>query len=347
MAVFDLSEKCVNYGKYEIMVQATAEGFEPSDPITLTHYVGATIENAMGIFSVSAADEGVTAFDIYVDGVLHKTVDYSGESGWTVDLDSDETVEDGQHIVYFCAVGDGLSAENRSNTISWYKGIDPDFATASWESIKNAVLGGVASDFYAVGTTKTITLKNGNTVTLRIANNSGDLYEKVDGSGYTGFVLEFVEQWPTSYYMNSSNTNAGGWDASYMRNTVMPLIWEQLPDDLQSVIATVKVKAAKSGTDGTLVESEDTLFLPAERELFGSRSYSRTEEWNALQQWQYYAANNTNDARVKKRNGSANYWWERSPYSGNSGSFCGVYSSGSAYYGNASGSYGVAPGFCI
>ena len=346
MAVFDLSEKCANYGKYEIMVQSTAEGYEPSDPVLLTYYVGATIENTMGVFSVTAANENVTAFGIYIDGILYKTVEYTGASDWNVDLDGDENVEDGQHMVYFCAVGDGLSAENRSNTISWYKGVDPDFATASWESIKNAVLGGVASEFYAVGTTKTITLKNGNTVTLRVANNSGDIYERADGSN-SGCVLEFVDLWPTNYYMNDSSTNAGGWDASYMRNTVMPLIWEQLPDDLQSVIATVKIKAAKSGNDGTLVESMDTLFLPAEREVFGSRSYGRTEEWNALQRWQYYAQNDTNAARVKQRSGSAAWWWLRSPRSGSSNGFVCVGSFGSVGNITAYNSGGVAPSFCI
>ena len=227
--------------------------------------------------------------------------------------------------------------------------INPDFENASWEEIAVASASGNVADVYGsyVGTIREITLKNGKTVKLRLANCTNDMYEKADGSGSTGLVLEFVDLWPDNYYMNSSSTNAGGWDASYMRNTVMPLIWEQLPDDLKSVIATVKVKAAKSGNDGTIVESADTLFLPAEREIFGTNSRSRVEEWNALQRWQYYAQNDTNAARIKQRSGSAAWWWLRSPRAGSSIDFVFVTNGGSVSYNGAYYAGGVAPGFCI
>ena len=50
---------------------------------------------------------------------------------------------------------------------------------------------------------------------------------------------------------------------------------------------------------------------------------------------------------MKKYNGSANYWWERSPYGGNSTYFCSVYGNGNANYDGASYAYGVAFGFCF
>ena len=120
-----------------------------------------------------------------------------------------------------------------------------------------------------------------------------------------------------------------------------------LPDDLQEVIATVKVKACESGNSGTIIESSDKLFLPAEREVFASRSYSRTEEFNALQRWQYYAQNDTQNARKKNRHGSASNWWLRSPRGGGSNNFAMVNSYGNADYGIAIYNDGVAPGFCI
>lgn len=228
--------------------------------------------------------------------------------------------------------------------------VNPDYMDATWREIKNAVDTGVASTLYAeyLGAQKEVTLKNGQTVHVRLMNNTTDMYEYADGSGTTGFVLAFdPECLNTLYYMNPTNTNVGGWNASYMRNTVMPLIFNLLPDDLQEVIATVKIKAAGTGNESTILESNDTLFLPAEREIFASRSDSRVEEWNALTRWQYYAQNDTTTARVKTYNNSACYWWERSPYSGGTNSFCIVYSSGYASYNTAYGSYGVAPGFCI
>ena len=51
--------------------------------------------------------------------------------------------------------------------------------------------------------------------------------------------------------------------------------------------------------------------------------------------------------KVKKYNGGANYWWERSPYGSNSAAFCIVRSNGDAAYTTASAANGVAFGFCF
>ena len=227
--------------------------------------------------------------------------------------------------------------------------INPDFATATWEELSIASKNGSAEAIYGnqVGATREITLNNGKSFMVRLANCTSDMYDLADGSGKTGFVLEFADCWPDTKYMNTSSTNSGGWNGSYMRKTVMPLIWEQLPDDLKNVIAKVKIKAAQSGSNGTLPESEDTLFLPAEREIFGNCVYSRTEEWNALQRWQYYEQNDTDVARVKQRSGNAAWWWLRSPRSGSSNNFVSVNSGGSVSYAYANLSGGVAPSFCI
>ena len=228
--------------------------------------------------------------------------------------------------------------------------VNPDFEEATWRELKTAVETGVAVSLYAsdVGKTKEVTLKNGQTVHLRLSNNTTDLAELADGTGTTGFGFEFVECYAASTYQwNTSNTNVGGWNASYMRNTVMPIILAQLPDEVQEVIATVKRKSVYSGTDGTLVESEDKLFCLFEREIFSSRSNSRQEEWNANTRWQYYAQNDTNAARIKQRNGSNTIWWEGSPYGGNTSSVCYVASNGSAGINDAYNYRGVAPGFFL
>lgn len=230
---------------------------------------------------------------------------------------------------------------------SWEGTIDTDFTNCTWANIKKAVNAGVASALFSVGATRTITTKDGKQYTLRLANNTTDMYEYTDGSGKTGFVMEFVECWKDTRVMNTQSTNAGGWNASEMRTVTMPLIWAQLPDDLKAVVATVNIKACKSGTEADLITSADTLFLPAEREIFATRSYCRQEEWDALKRWQWYAQHDTNNDRIKKKSGSAQWWWERSPYSGGTTGFCIVNSSG---YANNYGAYnygGVAPGFCI
>lgn len=226
--------------------------------------------------------------------------------------------------------------------------LNPDFATATPQELKNAVIVGQAATLYAVGVTKQITLKNGQTITLRLANNTADLYDYADGSGATGFVLEFVECVNTLYKMNTASTNTGGWDESYLRTTVMPLILAQLPDEWQSVIAEVKTKAGNGYSTGyAVIESNDKLFLPAEREIFASRVYSAQSEWDALTRWQWYAQNDTAASRTKKYNGTDYYWWERSPASNTTNTACMVNNSGSGYFATADSSEGVAPAFCL
>ena len=50
---------------------------------------------------------------------------------------------------------------------------------------------------------------------------------------------------------------------------------------------------------------------------------------------------------MKNKGGSAIYWWERSPYSGDGYYFCYVYSNGGAGANDAVSSRGVAFGFCV
>ena len=141
--------------------------------------------------------------------------------------------------------------------------------------------------------------------------------------------------------MNSSNTNTGGWNGSAMR-TKMATYKGQLPAALRNVIKTVKKKSGTGGgsSSGTQTTNDD-LFLLSEIEIFGTTSYSVAGEGA---QYAWYKAGNT---RIKKVNGSANGWWERSPDSGSTDSFCSVGSSGNASNNGASTSYGVSFGFCV
>ena len=91
----------------------------------------------------------------------------------------------------------------------------------------------------------------------------------------------------------------------------------------------------------TINTTADKLFLLSEIEIFGSVSYSKSGEGT---QYDYYKAGNS---KVKKYNGSANSWWERSPYGSVSTSFCNVDSGGNADYNYASNARGVAFGFCF
>ena len=91
----------------------------------------------------------------------------------------------------------------------------------------------------------------------------------------------------------------------------------------------------------TINTTADKLFLLSEIEIFGSVSYSKS---GVGTQYDYYKAGNS---KVKKYNGSASYWWERSPNGSGSAYFCDVVSDGNASYDGASRARGVAFGFCF
>ena len=127
-----------------------------------------------------------------------------------------------------------------------------------------------------------------------------------------------------------------------MRTSTMATLLNQLPAALKNVLKSVNKRSGTGGgsTSGTQT-THDKLFLLSEVEIFGTTTYSVPGEGT---QYAYYKAGNN---KVKKVNGSANYWWERSPRSGNTTSFCRVTNSGGAGSNVASYSDGVSFGFCV
>ena len=140
--------------------------------------------------------------------------------------------------------------------------------------------------------------------------------------------------------MNSGNTNSGGWGKCLMRTSTMPTLQSGMPDTL----AQVKVPYVDYNNQSTILYSDDYMFLPAEKEVFGTRSYSPTTEANALTQFAYYKSGGS---KIKSLSGSAVNWWLRSVSYSRSSYFCGVSPSGGAYDGLASFTSGAAPCFCV
>ena len=196
---------------------------------------------------------------------------------------------------------------------------------------------GMAQQFFKVGDSKTVNIGGTNYEVQLIGFNHDD---KVSG-GTAAYSFQLVDCLNQTQQMNTSNTNTGGWNGSAMRGR-MSTYKSQLPAALRNVIKTVKKKSGTGGgsSSGTQ-QTNDDLFLLSEIEIFGTTTYSVAGEGT---QYEWYKAGNS---RIKKVNGSANYWWERSPNSGGTNRFCGVSSSGNADYGDANGSRGVSFGFCV
>ena len=196
---------------------------------------------------------------------------------------------------------------------------------------------GMAQQFFKVGDSKTVNIGGTNYEVQIIGFNHDD---NVSG-GKAAYSFQLVDCLNQTQQMNTSNTNTGGWNGSAMRGR-MSTYKSQLPATLRNVIKTVKKKSGTGGgsSSGTQ-QTNDDLFLLSEIEIFGTTTYSVAGEGT---QYEWYKAGNS---RIKKVNGSADYWWERSPGSGNTYSFCSVDSSGNANYYSASYSRGVSFGFCV
>ena len=136
-----------------------------------------------------------------------------------------------------------------------------------------------------------------------------------------------------------------------MRSTTLPLVKSALPSDLQAVLKTTSIYSDNTGggsdTASYVTATQDELYLLAEFEIFGARSYANSAERNHQQQYAYYVAGNS---KIKYRHDStatAVRWWERSVYATTSNYFCYVHTDGTAYGYNARYSHGLAVAFKI
>lgn len=211
----------------------------------------------------------------------------------------------------------------------------------SWDNIAAVSKFGQAPNYWKVGDRKNITV-NGVTYAAQIIGFDHDTLTTADGSRTkAGITFQLVDCLKTTYSMNGSNTNVNGWRGSTMRTSTMATLLNQLSSDLKSVLKFVNKVTSVGNNSSGLETTSDKLFLLSEIEVFGATQYSYAGEGK---QYEYYTAGNST---IKKVNGSAYYWWERSPRSGNTDYFCYVNGNGSANYSGASNSFGVSFGFCV
>ena len=212
------------------------------------------------------------------------------------------------------------------------------FGDNSWATIVESCKNREVPDTWVVGNSKTM-LINGTEYQIDIIGKGHDDY--ADGSGKAPLTFQLHDCYAAVNRMNSSNTNVGGWTSCAMRQTHLPAILSQMPTEVQNGIREVNKLTSAGSQSSTINTTADKLFLLSEIEIFGSVSYSKSGEGT---QYDYYKAGNS---KVKNYNGSAYFWWERSPRGSGSTRFCYVISGGDAFYDSASYAYGVAFGFCF
>lgn len=162
---------------------------------------------------------------------------------------------------------------------------------------------------------------------------------------------------------SSGSKNAGGWENSHMRKTLLGsannptsptanTFMSALPSDLRAVMKSCEKYSDNTGGTtnavSAITKTVDYLWLLAEFEVFGVRSYASQYEQNSQQQYEFYRTNT--DKRVRYKHNAtttAAYWWLRSVYAGHTNCFCYVNTDGTAYNNDSGFSYGVAPAFCV
>ena len=240
----------------------------------------------------------------------------------------------------------------------------------SWKAIKWASKNNVGQNYWSVGDCKQITMNGKVSDGLTLSDYSACVYiigfnhnaeREGNGIAFQGFKAtkngtsvcltdsgyNKEKTSGTWFNMNNTNTNNGGWQASLMRKNVMPLIKAAFPADLRAVIKPSTIFTAPNGGNIALTSTQDEVFLLAEYEVFGTRSYASTQEPNYLKQYSYYSAGNSKVKYKHNNTSAAANWWERSPVNNGNSFFLDVGANGSSYSTTASRSTGVSPAFKV
>lgn len=149
---------------------------------------------------------------------------------------------------------------------------------------------------------------------------------------------------------HSSNTNdyANSTIHSYLNSTFLNLF----ESNIKNAIKQVKLPYRKgSGTSTTVTSGSNGLsakiFLLSATETSFDFSYMPSGEGAELAYFKGCADNSSDSKRVAKLNGSAAYWWLRSPYCNDSNYALYVSSNGDWYGNYCSGSVGIRPALIL
>ena len=220
-----------------------------------------------------------------------------------------------------------------------------NFADNSWQTIATACQNNEVPETWNVGDIKTMEI-DGVEYEVAIIGKNHDTY--ADGSGTAPLTFQLVDVLDTTYAMNSTDTNAGGWDGSALYTTLNTTIFNTLEADVKDNIKAVSKSTNLGGTDTgsnttTAETSSDKLFLLSYKEVF---DYTEDAAYKLEgTQYEYYA---TTANRIKTTTaGVASVWWVRSPGCIYTYTFFIVNASGSSGYIGASTVNGVAFAFCF
>ena len=239
---------------------------------------------------------------------------------------------------------------NPLEIVTWADGTDEQIAAMVAAADAGKI---VLSDYWSAGDTRTVHLS-----AMAASIGTGETHAAqdvqfvlTDPGHYTlangkpcNFVVLQKDCLKESGTMNGQPTNSGGWNACSRRTWCNSVYRNAIPRTLRGIFKQFTTYAA-NGSGSSSVASSDYFALFSEKEVFGSTTYASSSAESQNTQLDYYK---TSSNRIKRINGSADRWWERSPTTGGvSNRFCIVRDSGRANRNIANNEEGLAPFGCI
>ena len=252
----------------------------------------------------------------------------------------------------------------------------------TWEEISYISSNGLTGEYgFQVGDAKAITL-NGTVGALTLNNYQTYAYiiginhnAALEGDNLIHFQLAktalsggtdicFVDDEynttgsSTAFRMNTTNTNSGGWEQSFTRNTICGTdkantsgnIMGVIPSDLLSVIKPVTKytnNVGQSTAESAVTATTDYFFLLSEYEVIGDILYGNDFEASYQQRYAYYSLGNSKKKYNYDSTTTAIIWRLRSANASTGSGFLNISASDSLVSGAAYRSYGFSPCFCV
>ncbi|MBP1737547.1 MAG: hypothetical protein H6Q60_1428 [Oscillospiraceae bacterium] len=159
---------------------------------------------------------------------------------------------------------------------------------------------------------------------------------------------------------HSGSDNSGGWASCNLRSdvlgsdvspsiptsgTLLAAFSSDLRASMKSVTKYTDNTAGGNNSSSYVTATTDYLWLLAEFEIHGDRTYANSSEKNKQAQYTYYSSGNSKIKYKYSDTSTAAYWWTRSVNSRNDTSFCLVDKNGSYTVDGSYYSYGLAPAF--
>lgn len=182
---------------------------------------------------------------------------------------------------------------------------------------------------------------NGKTKALLTVQQDRILYKNTTDNTYSS-------SWPSvedeGGYMNSNNTNEGGWMLCSRRSWCDNIYFEAISPNIRSLCKLVFKSTSQGNQSSAINRTTEKVFLLSEIEIFGTATYSKDGEGS---QYEYYRTASNRYKKPSYQSYAGAFWWERSPCKDDNSDFCFVDNNSSANHSPARFTQGLAPAFCM